>query len=224
MDVREKVCRGEKRKYYRFRFAKFYGGIATADCTGCNLKCFFCWSWRPRDLLIGRFYSPREVFERLVRIAEKNRVNKVRISGNEPTLCEKHLLEVLELFQGTNLLFILETNGILLDKRYVRELSKFDNLHVRVSLKGTNEEEFRALTGSSGFKKQLDALKNLLDQGVSFHPAVMVSFSSKQNFKRLLEKLREMDPYLVKSLEVEEVVLYPHVREKIREHLGGRGP
>ncbi|HDD05251.1 MAG TPA: radical SAM protein [Candidatus Aenigmarchaeota archaeon] len=219
MDVRRKVCKGEERKYYRFRFARFYGGVATADCTGCNLKCFFCWSWRPRDLLIGRFYSPMDVFEKLVGIAEKNGVNKVRISGNEPTLCEKHLLRVLELFQETDLLFILETNGTLLDERYVRKLSRFDNLHVRVSLKGTNEEEFRALTGTSGFQKQLDALKNLLDHGVSFHPAVMVSFSSKQNFERLLEELKEMDPHLVKSLEVEEVVPYPHVREKIREHL-----
>jgi uncharacterized Fe-S cluster-containing radical SAM superfamily protein len=25
------VCRGDSRKYYRFRAARFYGGIATAD-------------------------------------------------------------------------------------------------------------------------------------------------------------------------------------------------
>ncbi|RLG64888.1 molybdenum cofactor biosynthesis protein MoaA, partial [archaeon] len=38
------VCKGIKRKYYRFRSGKWYGGIATADCCGCILKCIFCWS------------------------------------------------------------------------------------------------------------------------------------------------------------------------------------
>ncbi|RLG64522.1 molybdenum cofactor biosynthesis protein MoaA, partial [archaeon] len=43
------VCKGIKRKYYRFRSGKWYGGIATADCCGCILKCIFCWSDYPRD-------------------------------------------------------------------------------------------------------------------------------------------------------------------------------
>lgn len=29
--IEQKVVRGDKRKYYRFRKAKFYGGIATGD-------------------------------------------------------------------------------------------------------------------------------------------------------------------------------------------------
>ena len=48
------VCRGDQRKYYRFRPAKFYGGIATADCLGCCLRCIFCWSW-PKVIAPGRY-------------------------------------------------------------------------------------------------------------------------------------------------------------------------
>jgi uncharacterized Fe-S cluster-containing radical SAM superfamily protein len=33
----EVICKGNKRKYYRFRAGRFYGGIATADCMGCNM-------------------------------------------------------------------------------------------------------------------------------------------------------------------------------------------
>jgi len=43
--IGEIVSSGQKRKYYRFRPAPFYGGIGTADCVGCCLKCLFCWSW-----------------------------------------------------------------------------------------------------------------------------------------------------------------------------------
>ncbi|RLF22604.1 MAG: molybdenum cofactor biosynthesis protein MoaA, partial [Thermoprotei archaeon] len=44
------VVRGVERKYYRLvRGGRWYGGIATADCCGCNLRCVFCWSGAPRD-------------------------------------------------------------------------------------------------------------------------------------------------------------------------------
>ncbi len=79
------VCQGERRKYHRFRPARFYGGIATADCVGCCLSCAFCWSWhqvaRPQDC--GRLYTPQEVAGQLTAIARKRGYPQVRISGNE---------------------------------------------------------------------------------------------------------------------------------------------
>jgi uncharacterized Fe-S cluster-containing radical SAM superfamily protein len=60
------VCKNNRRKYYRFRPSRFYGGISTADCVGCCLRCVFCWSWnvvtRPEEC--GKFYSPEEVVQR----------------------------------------------------------------------------------------------------------------------------------------------------------------
>src|SRR4030042_7062961 len=93
------VSRGDHRKYYRFRPAPFYGGIATADCVGCFLKCLFCWSWHVivQPEKIGRFYSPEEVAQNLLSISRKKGFQQVRISGNEPTLHRSHLLQVLQL-------------------------------------------------------------------------------------------------------------------------------
>ena len=56
-EIKKYVCRGIERKYYRFRYTRHYGGIATADCVGCNLRCFFCWSYRPREnyKIYGRY-------------------------------------------------------------------------------------------------------------------------------------------------------------------------
>jgi uncharacterized Fe-S cluster-containing radical SAM superfamily protein len=36
--TQKQVCKDGLRKYYRFRPAKFYGGISTADCVGCCLS------------------------------------------------------------------------------------------------------------------------------------------------------------------------------------------
>ncbi|MEM0345608.1 MAG: radical SAM protein [Thermofilaceae archaeon] len=216
------VCKGSMRKYYRFRGGRWYGGIATADCVGCNLRCVFCWGWQVRDNPRGAGFwcTPEEVAGRLRGIAERRGYSQVRISGNEPTLCREHLLEVLGLLEGSRLLFILETNGILIghDSSYARDLSRFSNVHVRVSIKGASAEEFHRLTGAKpeAFELQLKALEHLLDYGVSAHPAAMLSFSEPQSVERLKARLAEIDESLVREFEEEYVFLYPHVVAQLR--------
>ena len=213
------ISRGNGRRYYRFRPARFYGGIATADCLGCCLRCLFCWSWDKvlKPDRYGKFYSPHQVAGKLTTIAYKKGFRHVRISGNEPTLARDHLMQVLEQIPR-DLLFILETNGILIghDITYARDLSTFENLYVRVSMKGTNEDDFMRLTGAepTGFELQIQALKNLVRFNISTHPAVMVSFSSAENIKALRMRLKEIDEDF-EDFEAEELALYGKVEERL---------
>jgi len=215
---------GEERKYYRFRGGRWYGGIATADCVGCNLRCKFCWSWKIRDNYwkIGNFYTASQVAFTLDNIAVRRGYRLVRISGGEPTLSRNHLLKVIEKIEQSGLYFILETNGILigLDRTYAKELSEYSNIHVRVSLKGTNPREFSMLTGAKPeyFDYQIKALENLLDYGVSCNPAVMLSFSPSHNIENLIERLGSIDRRLIDEFEPEYVFLYPHVIELLKIH------
>jgi uncharacterized Fe-S cluster-containing radical SAM superfamily protein len=219
--IRKIAAEGEKRKYYRFRPAPYYGGIATADCVGCCLRCLFCWSWhiivQPEKK--GRFYSPEEVARNLISIARKKGFPRIRISGNEPTLHRPHLLKVLELIPG-ELHFILETNGILIghDPSYAGELSRFNNLHVRVSLKGACPEDFTRLTGANpeGFDLQLKALENLVEASVDCFPAVMANFSSLESIKKLKERLEHIRPDFA-DFEEEELILYSFVQENLQK-------
>jgi uncharacterized Fe-S cluster-containing radical SAM superfamily protein len=213
------VCRGNQRRYYRFRAARFYGGIGTADCLGCCLHCLFCWSWDKvmRPGRYGKLYSPQQVAGKLITIAQKKRFRQVRISGNEPTIARDHLVQVLEQIPG-NIRFILETNGILTghDPTYARDLSRFGNLYVRVSIKGTGEAEFSRLTGAepSSFGLQLAALENLVRFNVTTHPAVMVSFSSPENINAFRKRLKQIHEDF-EDFEVEELVLYLTVEERL---------
>jgi uncharacterized Fe-S cluster-containing radical SAM superfamily protein len=215
------VCRGNLRRYYRFRPARFYGGIATADCLGCCLRCIFCWSWDKvvNPTRFGEFYSSKQVASKLDNIARKKGFFQVRISGNEPTIAREHLLGVLESIPK-DLMFILETNGILIghDKTYADDLAKFENLYVRVSLKGCNEEEFSRLTGAEpkAFELQLQALKNLAQAGVNTHPAAMISFSSPKAISAFRDRLASIDKTF-ENIEMEELMLYGHVEDRIRK-------
>jgi len=215
----------QERKYWRFRFDRWYGGIVTADAVGCGLVCKYCWvsdavMFQPAK--IGRFYSPKTVAKTLVKMAEKRALKQLRVSGGEPTIGRRHLLQLLNHLEGRQLLFMLETNGILIGSnlQYAEDLSKHRFLHVRVSLKGCNEDEFAKLTGAKpeGFTLQLEALKNLLQAGVRCHPAVMMSFSAQESVHQLVERLKSISPELAEDLEVEELILYPKVKRKIERH------
>jgi len=211
------VIKDELKKYYRFRPAGFYGGIATADTVGCNLMCKFCWSgnsvWNAKNT--GGFYSPEQVALTLNTIARKKNYRRIRVSGGEPTIGKNHLIKLLNNIDP-NLLFILETNGILLgkDKKYITKLSQFNNLHVRVCLKGCNPEEFSLLTGAkTGFEYQLKSLEYLRDKGLSFNIAVV---SLKNDKKELYEKLKDMSLGKI-MIEEEEIKLYPQVEKRLKK-------
>lgn len=213
---------GFERKYYRFRPARWYGGISSADCVGCGLLCKFCWvpdNVTAKPSSIGGFYSGSAVAYKLLSIARRYGYRQLRITGGEPTIGFKHLIDVLEALKGQDILFILETNGILLgyDESYSKLLSKYRFIHVRVSLKGCSEAEFSMLTGAdpNGFRLQLKSLENLINAGVSCHPAAMVSFSPLESIKALLGRLSEIDGKLAEEFEVEELILYPHVKARL---------
>jgi uncharacterized Fe-S cluster-containing radical SAM superfamily protein len=214
------VCRDDLKRYFRFRSARFYGGIATADSVGCCLRCIFCWSWPKvvKPERYGRFYSPNQVAQRLTAIARKKGFRQVRISGNEPTIGREHLLKVLELIPK-DILFILETNGILIghDKTYAEDLAKYENVYVRISFKGCNEEEFSVLTGAEpeGFNLQLRALENLFRANVYSRPAVMVSFSPLESIEHLKRRLGRIDKGF-EDIEIEELVLYGDIEKRLK--------
>ena len=220
-DIRSIVEKGTLRKYYRVpRAGSWYGGIATADCCGCNLKCVFCWSNKPRDNpgKIGHFYTPEQIFSKTTACAARHGYRLLRLSGNEPTLCKQHLLELLSLVDKTDYLFILETNGTLLDVDYVTALAQFKNLHVRVSLKGTNAEEHALLTGAIGdsFENTIDGIALLKKHEIRFNVAAMLSFSSDKNTMFLKERLRTIAPSVEEDFEEEYIFIYPHVTKRLK--------
>ncbi len=182
--------KGQEKKYWRFRFDRWYGGIVTADAVGCGLLCKYCWvsdavMFQPAT--IGKFYNPETVAKILLKMARKRNLRQLRVSGGEPTIGKQHLLQLLKNLEAQLIIFILETNGIQIgkDPQYAKDLSKYRFVHVRVSMKGCNKEEFAMLTGAKpeGFNLQLKALENLMQAGVKCHPAAMTSFSTKKSIQ-----------------------------------------
>ncbi|MCX8184242.1 MAG: radical SAM protein [Sulfolobales archaeon] len=216
------------RKYFRFRVDRWYGGIVTGDVVGCNLRCKFCWAWyfTWESLSKGYFYSADEAALKLVELTRKSGYRRVRLSGGEPTLGFKHLLEVVNEVLARDLAFTLETNGLVFGyyREYSEAISKFRKrgIEIRVSVKGTNPHEFFELTGADPkfWYVQIDALRNLIEVGLEpireVYPAVMLSMSGEEGLKKFISTLRSIHTELPELVDEEYIILYRHVKELMK--------
>tara|TARA_Y100000590_G_C15418950_1_gene900614 strand:- start:454 stop:855 length:402 start_codon:yes stop_codon:yes gene_type:complete len=116
---------------------------------------------------------------------------------------------------------VLETNGMTIghDPNFAKELSRFKNLHVRVSIKGACEEEYVRLTGamSSSYSLPFMALDYLIKEKVSCNACLSISFSSPENIKKAERRLTDIRPGLLKSLEKEHITLFPKVYKRLKK-------
>ncbi|MDC1476987.1 radical SAM protein [Porticoccaceae bacterium] len=216
------VVDGNRRKYVQLgRTLRFYGGTTSATEVGCNLRCKFCFSdkpvWKPKQT--GQFYTPQEVFDGLAVNARKHGHKTISASASEGTLGRQHLFELLDLVEGSEFVYILETNGMTLgdDATFAKSLTKYKNLHVRVSIKGCNPAEFHRLTGAraSAYELPFKALQHLIGEGVSCNACVSVSFSDSKGIKSVEKKLESVHPGILKSMEMERIKLFPKVRKRL---------
>lgn len=222
---------GLERKYTDFYSVPVYRGIATGYAVGCCLRCVYCWSDWSRDFpeKFGHFYPSKEVAHRLFKAAEDGilysdywrrlipKVNKLRLSGCEPTIGKEHLLSVLKHVEDSRYqLFILETNGILFgaDKDYVKKLAKYKSkIYVRVSFKAATPEGFTQRTGAIGeyYELPFKALKYLLDEGIFARAAAMTDprIMPEEERRILIDQLSEIDTrYRKGELEEEAMDAY----------------
>jgi len=219
------VVDGNRRKYVRLaRPLRFYGGTTSAVEVGCNLRCKFCFSDKPvfRPQSTGKFYTPQEVFNALSKSARKYGHKLISASASEGALGREHLFELLHLVDQSEFVYILETNGMTLgnDASFAQQLAAFKNLHVRVSIKGTSQQEYHRLTDAlpESYELPFKALKHLIDAGVSCNACVMISFSDEAGIQAVEKKLFETHPGLLKSLEKEHITLFPKVAKRLSKN------
>ena len=219
------VVDGNKRKYAKLsRPLRFYGGTTSAVEVGCNLRCKFCFSDKPvfRPQSTGKFYTPEEVFKALDKSAKRYGHKLISASASEGTLGRQHLFELLDLVETSDYVYILETNGMTLgnDKAFAEQLAFYKNLHVRVSIKGTSQDEYHELTDAipESYELPYRALKHLIDAGVSCNACVMVSFSDDEGIRSVEQKLFELHPGLLKSLEKEHITPFPKVTKRLAKN------
>jgi hypothetical protein len=90
---------------------------------------------------------------------------------------------------------------------------------VRVSIKGTSEDEYHELTGAmpSSYRLPFLGLGHLIDAGVSCNACVMVSFSDEDGIAQVKRDLGKVHPGILKSVELEKITMFPKVAERLQK-------
>ncbi|HHY33389.1 MAG TPA: radical SAM protein [Firmicutes bacterium] len=126
----------------------------------CNLACTGCYA--------GRYTKRDEIdtatFDRIITEAKELGIHFIVVSGGEP-FTREDLLDMAEKHDGV--VFMVYTNGTLIDERTARRLAELGNMSPAISLEGF-EEATDARRGAGTFAKVMQAMDNLRQAGAVF--------------------------------------------------------
>ena len=134
----------------------------------CNLQCRYC---VPHDLIPklshGEILTYEEIL-RVVRIATRLGISKVRVTGGEP-LVRKGVYDFLKALVATEGLkdVSLTTNGVLL-KDNLLKIQSAGIARINVSLDTLNRKKYRQITGYDDFDRVWQGIEKAHDMG--FYP------------------------------------------------------
>ena len=163
----------------RDRFGRVFDYLRIAVTDRCNLRCVYCMpeggvDFAPHD----RILRTNEVL-RVIRVASKLGVRKVRYTGGEP-LARSDILELVEgavRTEGIETVH-LTTNGVLL-AALAKPLRKAGLHGVNISLDTLDPERFRRCTRRAGLERVLAGLAEVLALGF---PSVKVNVVAMRGF------------------------------------------
>ena len=127
---------------------------------GCSLKCKYCQNRDTWNLKGGTIYSSDEIVEKILRY--KNYIipnGGVTISGGEPLLQAKFLIELFTKLRQYNIHTCIDTSGSVALTDEIKELINLTDLFL-LDIKCINDEKAINLTGVSN-KKELEFAKYL---------------------------------------------------------------
>jgi len=134
----------------------------------CNLQCRYC---VPHDLIPklshGEILTYEEIL-RVVRIATRLGISKVRVTGGEP-LVRKGVYDFLKALVATEGLkdVSLTTNGVLL-KDNLLKIQSAGIARINVSLDTLNRKKYREITGYDDFDRVWQGIEKAHEMG--FYP------------------------------------------------------
>lgn len=133
----------------------------------CNLRCLYCYPRQPIEKIPHESILRYEEILRLIGIATRLGITKVRVTGGEPLIRKGCLpfLERLTQIDGLNDIS-LTTNGLLLDPHLPR-LSAIGIKRINISLDTLVPAKYQAITGVNAFDTVWKAILRAAEMGFS---------------------------------------------------------
>lgn len=132
---------------------------------GCHLKCKYCHNRDTWDINNGQYKSLDDIFEKIMRY--KNYIHPnggVTVTGGEPLLQVKFLIELFEKLKKENIHTCIDTSGMVSLTDDIKHLLSLTDL-VLLDIKHINTEKCEELVGFNN-EKELAFARYLSDNGI----------------------------------------------------------
>lgn len=211
------------------RFGRRHNYLRISITDRCNFRCQYCLPatkivWRPREELLSL-----EEIGRLVRVFSRCGVDKLRITGGEPTVRKgwQSLLRDVSSVSGiTDRL--MTTNGTGL-AQHASELAELGLTGVNISLDSLRRDRFREITRQDSLDEVLTGIEAALAAGiprVKLNVVVMAGVNEDEipdfvafaNERPLQVRFIEFMPFLGNGWKVDRVIGYREMLEQIKPH------
>ena len=147
-------------------FGRTFPYIRLSISDVCNYKCGYCLpNGYQVDKSDNRKFLHLDEIKRLSKCFSELGVNKIRITGGEPTIRKDFfdIVKVLKFEAGIQNVTIT-TNGYKLDKK-AEQLVNSGLTGINISIDSLNRETFKNITGHDRLPEILDGIENLLNVG-----------------------------------------------------------
>lgn len=132
---------------------------------GCSLQCKYCHNRDTWDINGGTYKSLEDIFQQILKY--KNYIcpnGGVTITGGEPLLQTKFLIELFSKLKENNIHTCLDTSGMLFISDDIKKVLSLTDL-VLLDIKHIDDTKCKTLVGSSN-KKELEFAKYLSDNNI----------------------------------------------------------
>lgn len=132
---------------------------------GCHLKCKYCHNRDTWDINSGKYKSLDDIFEKIMKY--KNYIHPnggVTVTGGEPLLQVKFLIELFEKLKKENIHTCIDTSGMVALTDDIKHLLSLTDL-VLLDIKHINTEKAKELVGFNN-EKELSFARYLSDNGI----------------------------------------------------------
>lgn len=173
------------------------------NLSGCNFDCKGCFALAKQET--GRTLSVEELVDLFIRSCRficGNIVDDVQMTGGEPTENTDYLLCFIQKLRELPVNKIgISTNGYLLDKNLVKELSSLHVDYIKLDIKAYTDKIHRWYTGRSN-ANVLAAVKLLTEYGFNFYTRTIfipdiVDLDEIEKIAKFLSQVNRSIPYKI---------------------------
>ncbi|SFF57440.1 radical SAM protein [Clostridium cadaveris] len=166
------------------RSYEFPTGVQFELTYKCNHRCIHCYNQS------GGNHEEKEMtleqWKKLSHRLGELGIFQCVISGGEPTLLKESLFEIMDILDNYSVKFIFISNGLILNKEYVKKLSKYKYTWFQISIDGSRPELHNYVRGLDSWNQAINAANLIKRAGL---PLVISHAVVKKNYDYLEEMI-----------------------------------